>query len=512
VDKSSYIQAQQFKSPLSTVAGFLLRSRDTQARRAKNRNQKIQQLRENISHLRRGQLQMQQQLAQANAEIQRLEAENARLRSQPVELPDDPPLPHHCYGAKMISLCVNLACTIGLRPAETALSLVFDWLGVRAKVPVWTSIRGWLCRVGVAALDEPVEPADDWIWMADHSNQIGPEKVLVILGVRASELPDSPQPLRHQDVRVLSVIPGIDWKREDVAREYAALAKRAGKPLALLVDGAVELRESAQVLEKQGKSVLVLRDFKHQAANVLKNVVGKNPRFDQFLSLIGRTRFAIQQTELAHLTPPPQKPKARFMNLAATLRWAEMVLWQLSHPNSRGRRDITAKRMNAKLGWLRSFRDDVRRWSGCQNIVSDSLTFINQQGLYVGAAEDMKTALIDLEVDEASGKLIEHLVQFVSDSEQQLSDGMRVPMSTEILESSFGMYKGLEKQHSKGGFTGLLSAFGSLLRRSTPETITENFARVPVKRMRKWIAEQLGSTLASKRQTAYQEFAAAPCH
>ncbi len=33
------------------------------------------------------------------------------------------------------------------------------------------------------------EPADDWVWMADHSNQIGPEKALVVLGVRAARLP-----------------------------------------------------------------------------------------------------------------------------------------------------------------------------------------------------------------------------------------------------------------------------------------------------------------------------------
>ena len=48
-------------------------------------------------------------------------------------------------------------------------------------LPDCKTVRRWLMRVGVAALEEPVEVAEDWIWMADHSNQIGPEKVLVIL-------------------------------------------------------------------------------------------------------------------------------------------------------------------------------------------------------------------------------------------------------------------------------------------------------------------------------------------
>ena len=42
--KSWIKQANQFKSSLSVIAGFLLRSRETQAARAKSRTQEIQQL------------------------------------------------------------------------------------------------------------------------------------------------------------------------------------------------------------------------------------------------------------------------------------------------------------------------------------------------------------------------------------------------------------------------------------------------------------------------------------
>ena len=509
MSQSSYIQAQVFKSPLAIVAGFLLRSRDTQGKRAKERTEEIQQLRLTVTRLRRDQLQTEHELAQAKLRIEKLQVENASLRNQPPSLPDDPRLPLHSYGPKMISLCVNLARSIGLRPAETALQIVFDGLDVTTKIPDWTTIRSWLCRVGVAAVEEPVEPADDWIWMADHSNQIGPEKAFAILGIRASQLPKPGQTIRHEDMRVLAVIPGVQWKREDVAREYTALAERIGAPMAILVDGAVELREGAEALEKQRKNIFVVNDFKHYAANVLKRVVGKDERFEKFLSSIGRTRSAIQQTELAHLTPPAQKPKARFMNLGATLLWATMVLWQLSNPNSEGRREISTKRMNEKLGWLRSFRDDVRRWNGCQAVVSQSVTLINEQGLFVGAADQLQEAIADLAIDDASNQVAEQLVQFVRDSEAQLDKGMRLPMSTEILESSFGLYKRLERQHSKGGFTSLLAAFGALLRPTTPETIAKSFARVKVRHMRQWIVNNLGSTLASKRNSAYREFATA---
>ena len=90
--------------------------------------------------------------------------------------------------------------------------------------------------------------------------------------------------------------------------------------------------------------------------------------------------------------------------------------------------------------------------------------------------------------------------------ESKLEAGQRLPLSTEILESSFGLFKQLERQHSKGGLTSLLAGYGCLLQPSTPESIRSDFARVSVKDMQAWVSDKLGKTLTSKRQTAYREF------
>lgn len=508
-------QAQQFKSPLSVVAGFLLRSRETQAKRARNRTQEIQRFRKVLQRQQDTIDAQQDQLAQKDAEIARLKRENEQLRKQPPILPEDPPLPRHEYGAQMISLCVNLARRIGLRSVPEVLKMVLDWLGVHAKLPNWTTIRTWMLRVGVAAVKRPIERADDWIWMADHSNQIGPEKALAVLGLRASQLPPPGEALKHEDVRVLELRPGRRWKREDVADAYEQLSQRCGDPMAVLSDGAVELREGAETLQKRRHDTMILGDFKHYAANVLKKVVGSDGRFGEFSTRLGHTRSAIQQTELAHLTPPSPKPKARFMNLAPTLKWAKMASWQLAHPYSVARRDITTPRMNEKLGWLREFRDDIRRWSACQEVVSAASKFINEQGLFPGAARRLRDQLRALRNDDrndaandpqASRKVTANLLRFVRQSEGKLAEGQRLPMSTEILESTFGLFKQLERQHSKGGFTSLLAAYGCLLHATTPESIRRDFAQVAVKDVRDWVAEKLGNTLGAKRQIAYREF------
>lgn len=150
-----------------------------------------------------------------------------------------------------MSVCVNVARRVGLRATEIVLRMVFEWLGIATSVPDWTTIRTWMQRLGVAEIKEPLERADDWVWLADHSNQIGQEKVLVVLAVRASQLPPRGTPLRHEDVRVLTVQPGTTWKTEDVAAVYESLAKRHGAPRAVFCDGASELRDATENLRKQ---------------------------------------------------------------------------------------------------------------------------------------------------------------------------------------------------------------------------------------------------------------------
>ena len=504
-------RANSFKSPLRVAVSFLLRSRETQAERARSKANEIQRLRKAVAEQEREAARLREQLANQKIELERLRMENDQLRKQPPQVPHDPPLPGHNYGAKMIALCVNLARRTGLRAVPDVLALVCEWLGVEVALPVWTTVRTWVQRVGVAACMRPVEEADDWIWMADHSNQIGQEKTLGILGVRACNLPPPGQPLRHKDMRVLEVMPGTRWKREDMAEVYQQLVERYGMPMALLTDGAVELREGAVGLEKDGKKPVVLGDFKHHAANVLKKIVGGDKRFNEFTTRLGSTRSAIQQTELGHFTPLSPKPKARFMNLAPTLRWANMVSWQLAHPHSRARQGITAARMNEKLGWLREYRDDIARWSECQAVVSASISWINEQGVYAGAASALRDHLRKLDIIPTAKhadarRVAACLLRFVHEAESKVPEGRRLPLSTEILESSFGLYKQLEGQHSKGGFTSLLAAFGCLLQPATPESIRRDFAEVSVKEMRSWVKSKLGTTLTSKRKVAYQEY------
>jgi hypothetical protein len=358
----------QYKSTWYETARNLFRSRNTQRARVERLAEQKRELKLQTERLAAQLREAEERQEQTQQRVHQQQQEIEELRRQPIQLPSDLPLRHHTYGPKMISLCLNLCKEIGFRPAETALSIICDWMRIKVDIPSFDVIRVWACRVGVAQLQFPIE-GDDWIWLVDHSNQIGQEKVLQIIGIRVRDLPPLGETLPLEKMHVLATIPGTSWTRDDVRREYKILAERIGSPKYLLTDGAVELRESADVLESQGETPIVLRDMKHYAANVFEQLIGKDERFQEYLSKLGRTRSAVQQTELSHFTPPPQKPKARFMNLGPTLRWGNMISYHLSDYRSKSRQRIAARRMNDKLGWVRDFRDKLAIWSRCEEVM-----------------------------------------------------------------------------------------------------------------------------------------------
>lgn len=455
-------------------------------------------------------------IAQLEQDNQRLRKRNAELeaelaRPRPATLPLGEAPPGMQYGAGLIELCVNLVRKVGLRPTIRVLEVFFRWLQVEVAIPAYQALRTWAQRLGLYRMQN-AQRADGGVWVVDHTHQIGKEKVLAILRV-PEHRPRDAGPLRQDEVEVLTVVPGESWKRADVLEVYRATAERCGVPRAIVSDAAVELREPIDMLGeirrkrpgKAGKKPLAIRDAKHFLANQLEALLMHDAAWQEFTKHIGVARAAVQQTELAHFTPPAFKTKTRFMNLAATLRWANVVLWHEDHPQSQARLGITAARLQEKLGWLRDFAPQLRKWQACQEVIDTALSFLNQRGLFRGAARQLRKLVGKFEKQPLSRRLVEALVKFVRGYEDQLQARERLPMSTEILESCFAKYKQLEQQHSKGGFTSLLLTFPVLLRPTTAAEITASMKRVKVADVHDWKQHHLPVTLTSRRQLLYRE-------
>jgi hypothetical protein len=406
----------------------------------------------------------------------------------------------------MISLFLRLVMNgVSLRGASRVLAVIAEAFGLSIDIPHWTTGRLWLMRLGHAMLTMPLEPADDWAWLIDHSVQIGKEKCLAILGIRLSDLPQPGQSLRHGDMRLIALVPRISWTRQEVADALEVAAKRTGVPRVIVNDRGVDVHGGVEIFQQTHTRTAEVYDIKHKAACLLKHRLEKDPRWQEFQRRVGQTRCAVQQTEVAFLVPPAPKPKARFMNLQGQLEWADGVLDILKTPPGKVLEWTTAERLHEKLGWLKEFGDTIKEWSSWQQVVNVAVAYVDRHGISRTTAKELYRQMPGPFAHESTAKVAKELVCFVGSQGKQTERGERFPGSTEILESCFGKMKELEKQQSRGGFTSLIVSFGAMLTDTTSAVIQAALQHSATKDVYRWCKEHLGTTLFGKRKLAFAE-------
>jgi hypothetical protein len=424
---------------------------------------------------------------------------------------DEPAAGGRGYAPGVVCLLLRLVLEAGvsLRAAPRVLRAVGGALGVALPVPHWTTGRLWLLRLGHAVRTAPLAAAGDWAWLVDHSVQVGPDKCLVILGIRLADLPPHGQALRHADMELIELRPAARWTRADVDAALETAVGRAGAaPRVIVDDHAADLHGGVELFRRRHPGTAEVYDAKHKAACLLRGRLERDPRWQAFQTRVGQARNAVRQTELAFLAPPAPKLKARFMNLGPLLAWARRVLAVVRDPPPSVRRAVATPRLEETLGWVGDFASDLAEWSQWQQVVDVVVAGVNGRGLYNGAARrlarELATRPAPPDAPGASARrLAAELVKFVRSQERQARPGERFPGSTEVLESCFGKFKHLEKQQSRGGFTQLLLGFGALVADLATATVRQAMRASRTADVREWAARTLGTTLLTQRKQAF---------
>lgn len=486
-------------------------------RRAQRAQVKVRRLQDKLDQANRLIAQQAQdsleQTLRISALTQQVKSSEKEIESPVVAPFRDPNVFRHQFAASMVALCVNLSKIVSLRNVPKVLEMVLSAVGIQTNIPDRETVTRWCKRLGMDRLrcnrsrKLDLNPKD-MIWIVDHSNQIGTQKVLVILGIPASKLPENGKTLTLDKLEVLAIEPGRSWNRDDVRKAYKDLAEKIGRPRWVLCDGAVELRESVDVLCNKEHTTGVLRDFKHVAANRFESMIGKSERFAEFLKLVGKTRCLVQQTELAHLTPPALKTKSRFMNIAPMITWASMMLGILENPTADEAGVTDTAKLNQRFGWLRAFTESIASWRRCCEIISWSLAWINTQGIEWDTADQLQKQLSASPIDRCplSDRLTEQLLASIRESCSHVKEGERGWLSSESIESAFGLFKRRESQQSRSGFTGLLLTLPTLLRTWTADEVRTGLRRTSINATKEWTTKKLGATVWAKRNRAYRRF------
>lgn len=284
----------------------------------------------------------------------------------PLDLDQNDPPARGSTPLSIIDVCRQLVVGAGvaLRAVPRVLCIAWGDAGPNVSLPEASTVRWWLQRLGLFALREPLEQADDWVWIIDHSIQLGDAKVCVVLGL--SQLPPPGQALRHEDVRTLAVLPVQSSTGEVVAKQLEEVSCRTGIPRKIVSDRGGDVKKGSELFAARHAGVALLSDAAHHGACLLKRRLEPDSRWPAFVARLGQTKASIQQTSDAHLLAPSLRPKARYMNLAPLLKWSRRVLELMGRGAAGG---VGSVRAEARYGWLREYRMAIEEWSRCEATV-----------------------------------------------------------------------------------------------------------------------------------------------
>jgi hypothetical protein len=423
---------------------------------------------------------------------------------------DVTPVAGHQFGAGLIALFVDLVlkAATSQRAAAAVLELVAPYVPGVPRVPCANAGRLWLMRLGLFELLRKKEAAKDWVWIMDHTVQLGPHKCLVIVGVRLSAWRRKKTPLEHEDLSLLSLVPMEQSTAVAVAEQLEATRKAMGvAPVAVLSDEGAELKSGMALFRQQSpaaRRVPHVLDIKHKVAILLKRELEDDATWQSFVTRSNRTKLQTTLTELAFLVPPSLRTKARYMNLDTLVEWGGRALAYLDDPRDLPGQTVDRKRLQQKLGWLAEYRAALAAWAELLAVAKRTVSYVRRKGYHRQAAKQLKKHLLPLARTRAGIRLQAEILEFIMEQSRSVKKGWHILGSSEVLESLLGKYKRIQGTHSKGGMTGSLLNIGAAVLRKTSDIIHKALTSVPVAAVGKWIRENLGLTIPAQQALAFQ--------
>ena len=403
-------------------------------------------------------------------------------------------------GSIALFLSLVLSAAASLRGAGRAIEVVVAALHLPLLQPSWYAGRLWLLRLGYYKLTRPKMHAADWVWIVDHSVQLGQEKCLVILGIRLGDLPPVEQCLRHEDVEPIELVPVKHSNGAVVYQQLEQAVTKTGIPREILSDHGTDLQAGIEQFCHQHPQTSAIYDIKHKTAAILKRELEHDADWCRFTQLANQSKQRVQQTALAALAPPHQKTQARYLNVDMLVIWGRRLLAWFDQPLAARACSLEPALVHDKLGWVTDFRAQLEEWGELFEMMAVTESFVRHHGLYADAHLELEKRLPSLGQTDRTRRVRGELVAFVTEQEAQVHPNERLLGSSEIIESVLGKMKRLERDQAKNGFTGLLLGLSAIVATTTTAVIQKALETVSTKQVWDWCQKTLGQSVQSKRR------------
>jgi hypothetical protein len=382
-----------------------------------------------------------------------------------------------------------LHTSASLRGAAATFAVFVRHFHLDVPVPSFTTLRAWILRLGCYALLRPLPQDLPWLWIIDHTIQIGSKKLFLIVGCPLSAVPFGQRCLSLADLHLIALVPMEQSDQYLVHRELEKASQRTGAPRLIVSDQGGDLVKGIAHFQQGHGSTLAVGDIAHFGANVLENRWQRDPQWKNLLQRLAQTNQQIRQSSDAFLLSPTLRNKSRFMNVGPLLRFARRLLTLLNQ-------EVPHERTQQRYGWLLEYQEDLAGWLEQYELVDQTIENVRRHGLHADTLADLEKAW-GAESMRGGTKMVRgHLRAYVSKNVRQAKPGETLVASSEVLESAFGKLKAKAAENGRGELTGMAMSLGAMLGSHDAESVREALDAVPQKKAEGMIARLLGRTLS----------------
>jgi hypothetical protein len=402
------------------------------------------------------------------------------------------------YSCSLVSFFVDLflQTSASLRGAAAAFAVFVRHFHLDVSVPSFTTIRAWVLRLGCYALVRPLPQAAPWLWIIDHTIQIGAQKLFLIVGCPLTDVSFGQRCLSLADLNLVALVPMTQSNQYLVDAELEKATYRTGAPRLIVGDQGPDLVQGIKRFQQRHAHTAAVGDIAHHGANVLENRWERDPRWKELLQRLAQTNQQVRQTADAFLLSPTLRNQARFMNVGPLLRFARRVLRLL-------KREIPNEKAQQRYGWLLEYQEDLARWLEQYDLVEKTIKRVRLHGLHSGTLAELEQAW-GAESERPGTKMVRgHMRAYVSKNVRQAEEGETLAGSSEVLESAFGKLKAKAGESGKGELTAMALALGAILGQHDEEAVRQALDAVPQKKAEGMISRLLGPTLCWLRHQLF---------
>jgi len=289
--------------------------------------------------------------------------------------------------------------------------------------------------------------------------------------------------------------------KDAVCRYLEKAQSKVGKVVMVCADDGPDLRGGVKQFCTKYHAGRVF-DTIHKMGTILKKILEDDPQWQTFIKVAAEAKKKMQQSSAAHLMPPNQRSKSRFLHMEILAHWAVDALAVIDNPHHPDK-----ELLKKHCGWLVEYKELIERLKQFDLINKCVRLHVREHGISFNTAEQVE-ALLNEAIKEAPFNMIAceyagKLIDFFKEQSKMVPLNQVWMGSSEIIESLFGKLKCLEKNQHKSGFTSLVLGLAACVGNIDTRVVQKAMLKVKTKDVETGTKNQMGPTLLSKRRAVF---------